>query len=100
MVLYFGHLLSADCNHLRGVSPCGARLGDMVSSTLSRVRRVRRRGLMRAEILAAVTIVAAFVPVGSASAAYNSATETTYVAAVPEAYEVSGLVASPRFANW
>ncbi|MBW3591906.1 MAG: hypothetical protein KY393_08700 [Actinobacteria bacterium] len=44
-------------------------------------------------MLAAVTAWAAF-------AAYSSPTQPAHVATVAEAYELSGLVASPRHANW
>ena len=46
------------------------------------------------------TTAASWWPVGSAMGAYSSSTESTHVATVPEAYELSGLVASPTYPNW
>ncbi len=68
-----------------------------MSQTLARVRTGRMR---RGGILATLVMVVALAPVGLASADYDSATETSHVATVREAYELSGLVASPRYANW
>lgn len=47
-----------------------------------------------------MTMAAAWWPVDSAMGAYSSSTESAYVATVPEAYELSGLVASPTYPNW
>ena len=54
----------------------------------------------RAVTLVAVVVTAALGPIGSASATYSSSTGTAHVATVPEAYELSGLVASPTHPNW
>jgi len=45
-------------------------------------------------------MAAAWWPVDAAMGAYSSSTESAHVATVPEAYELSGLVASPTYPNW
>jgi hypothetical protein len=50
-------------------------------------------------VVVVLALLAALVP-ASALAAYSSATETTVTATVPEAVELSGLVASPTHPGW
>ena len=50
--------------------------------------------------LAVVAVIAALGPAGVASAVHDSSTETAHASTVREAYELSGLVASPRYENW
>ena len=57
-----------------------------------------RRGALVATLFAMA--MASLLPVGSAQADYDSATETSHTATVSEAYELSGLVASPRYPDW
>lgn len=50
--------------------------------------------------LAVSVLLAASWPSDTAPSAYSSDTESTYAAAVPEAYELSGIVASPTYPDW
>ena len=50
--------------------------------------------------LLAVTVASTFGLVGSALAACSSSTQTSSVATVSEAVELSGLIASPTYPNW
>ena len=47
-----------------------------------------------------ITMAAPWWPVGLAMGAYSSPTASTHAATVAEAYELSGLVASPTYPNW
>lgn len=58
-----------------------------------------RPSACRVAVVIVLAVLAALVP-ASALAAYSSATETTVTATIPEAVELSGLVASPTHPGW
>jgi hypothetical protein len=69
--------------------------------TTTQKRRARvRRALARGGFGVVVTLAAGLWPAAAALAAYSASTELSYAAAVPEAVELSGLVASPTYPNW
>lgn len=61
--------------------------------------RLSRR-VVGGSFAAAVAVAAVLGLVGSALAGYSSSTQTSSVATVPEAVELSGMVASPTYPNW
>jgi hypothetical protein len=59
-----------------------------------------RRGLRAVVGAGVATVLAALWPGAPASAEYSSSTQGSYSAKVSEAFELSGLVASPRYPHW
>lgn len=63
-------------------------------------RRKRPAVVGRAVGAVVATVLAVLWPGVSASATYSSSTQGSYTATVSEAFELSGLVASPSYPNW
>lgn len=68
---------------------------------MARNDRPRRRTRVRAVVATGLAFLAVVAgPAGAASATYSSATQSSYTTTVSQAYELSGLVASPQYPNW
>lgn len=67
----------------------------------ARSDRSRSRPRVRDGIATAVALAVVVAgPFGAASATYNGSTQSNYRTTVSQAYELSGLVASPQYPNW
>ncbi len=67
------------------------------------MKRLQSRGTRRSASTGVVlvgSVLVSLLSVGPALGAYATATESAHTATVPEAYELSGLVASPSHPNW